>query len=32
LAALEGGTSGHAFGSGMAAIFALVATLHTATT
>ena len=29
LAALEGGHSGHAFGSGMAAIFALVATLHT---
>ena len=29
LAALEGGTSGHAFGSGMAAIYALVATLHT---
>jgi cystathionine beta-lyase/cystathionine gamma-synthase len=28
LAALEGGTSGHAFGSGMAAIFALVATLR----
>jgi len=28
LAALEGGTSGHAFGSGMAAIYALVATLH----
>ncbi len=29
LAALEGGTSGHAFASGMAAIYALVATLHT---
>jgi cystathionine beta-lyase/cystathionine gamma-synthase len=29
LAALEGGTSGHAFSSGMAAIYALVATLHT---
>jgi len=29
LAALEGGSSGHAFGSGMAAIYALVATLHT---
>jgi cystathionine beta-lyase/cystathionine gamma-synthase len=28
LAALEGGTSGHAFASGMAAIYALVATLH----
>lgn len=28
LAALEGGTSGHAFSSGMAAIYALVATLH----
>jgi cystathionine beta-lyase/cystathionine gamma-synthase len=28
LAALEGGTSGHAFGSGMAAIYAIVATLH----
>jgi cystathionine beta-lyase/cystathionine gamma-synthase len=28
LAALEGGTSGHAFGSGMAAIYALVAMLH----
>jgi cystathionine beta-lyase/cystathionine gamma-synthase len=28
LAALEGGSSGHAFGSGMAAIYALVATLH----
>jgi cystathionine beta-lyase/cystathionine gamma-synthase len=28
LAALEGGTSGHAFTSGMAAIYALVATLH----
>ncbi|MDR3774065.1 MAG: PLP-dependent transferase, partial [Terracidiphilus sp.] len=28
LAALEGGTSGHAFASGMAAIFALVATLR----
>jgi cystathionine beta-lyase/cystathionine gamma-synthase len=28
LAALEGGTSGHAFASGMAAIHALVATLH----
>src|ERR1700683_2098778 len=27
LAALEGGTSGHAFSSGMAAIYALVATL-----
>jgi cystathionine beta-lyase/cystathionine gamma-synthase len=29
LAALEGGTSGHAFASGMAAIYALVATLRT---
>ncbi len=29
LAALEGGTSGHAFASGMAAIYALVALLHT---
>jgi cystathionine beta-lyase/cystathionine gamma-synthase len=29
LAALEGGTTGHAFASGMAAIYALVATLHT---
>jgi len=29
LAALEGGTSGHAFASGMAAIYALVATLGT---
>jgi cystathionine beta-lyase/cystathionine gamma-synthase len=29
LAALEGGTSGHAFASGMAAIYALVATLKT---
>jgi cystathionine beta-lyase/cystathionine gamma-synthase len=29
LAALEGGISGHTFGSGMAAIFALVATLKT---
>jgi cystathionine beta-lyase/cystathionine gamma-synthase len=29
LAVLEGGTSGHAFSSGMAAIYALVATLHT---
>jgi cystathionine beta-lyase/cystathionine gamma-synthase len=29
LAALEGGHSGHAFASGMAAIYALVATLHT---
>src|ERR1035437_2944975 len=29
LAALEGGTSGHAFASGMAAIYALAATLHT---
>ena len=29
LAALEGGASGHAFASGMAAIYALVATLHT---
>ncbi len=29
LAALEGGTSGHAFASGMAAIYGLVATLHT---
>jgi cystathionine beta-lyase/cystathionine gamma-synthase len=29
LAALEGGTCGHAFSSGMAAIYALVATLHT---
>jgi cystathionine beta-lyase/cystathionine gamma-synthase len=28
LAALEGGISGHAFASGMAAIYALVATLH----
>jgi cystathionine beta-lyase/cystathionine gamma-synthase len=28
LAALEGGTWGHAFASGMAAIYALVATLH----
>src|SRR6202167_2434258 len=28
LAAVEGGTSGHAFASGMAAIYALVATLH----
>jgi cystathionine beta-lyase/cystathionine gamma-synthase len=28
LAALEGGMSGHAFASGMAAIYALVATLH----
>jgi cystathionine beta-lyase/cystathionine gamma-synthase len=28
LAALEGGTSAHAFASGMAAIYALVATLH----
>src|SRR6202020_3653805 len=28
LAALEGGTSPHAFGSGMAAIYALGATLH----
>ncbi|MGA9587287.1 MAG: aminotransferase class I/II-fold pyridoxal phosphate-dependent enzyme, partial [Terracidiphilus sp.] len=28
LAALEGGTSGHAFASGMAAIYALVATLR----
>ena len=28
LAALEGGTCGHAFASGMAAIYALVATLH----
>lgn len=28
LAALEGGSSGHAFSSGMAAIYALVATLH----
>jgi len=28
LAALEGGHSGHAFASGMAAIYALVATLH----
>jgi len=28
LAALEGGHSGHAFSSGMAAIYALVATLH----
>ncbi len=28
LATLEGGTSGHAFSSGMAAIYALVATLH----
>ncbi len=28
LAAIEGGTSGHAFASGMAAIYALVATLH----
>jgi cystathionine beta-lyase/cystathionine gamma-synthase len=28
LAALEGGRSGHAFASGMAAIYALVATLH----
>jgi cystathionine beta-lyase/cystathionine gamma-synthase len=28
LAALEGGTSGHAFASGMAAIYALVATFH----
>lgn len=28
LAALEGGQSGHAFASGMAAIYALVATLH----
>ena len=28
LAALEGGMSGHAFSSGMAAIYALVATLH----
>jgi cystathionine beta-lyase/cystathionine gamma-synthase len=28
LAALEGGLSGHAFASGMAAIYALVATLH----
>jgi cystathionine beta-lyase/cystathionine gamma-synthase len=28
LAALEGGISGHAFGSGMAAIYALVAMLH----
>jgi len=28
LAALEGGTTGHAFASGMAAIYALVATLH----
>jgi cystathionine beta-lyase/cystathionine gamma-synthase len=28
LAALEGGTSGHAFASGMAALYALVATLH----
>ena len=28
LAALEGGTSGHAFASGMAAIYAVVATLH----
>ena len=28
LAALEGDTSGHAFASGMAAIYALVATLH----
>jgi cystathionine beta-lyase/cystathionine gamma-synthase len=28
LAALEGGTSGHAFSSGMAAIYGLVATLH----
>jgi cystathionine beta-lyase/cystathionine gamma-synthase len=29
LAALEGGSSGHCFASGMAAIYALVATLHT---
>jgi cystathionine beta-lyase/cystathionine gamma-synthase len=29
LAALEGGVCGHAFASGMAAIYALVATLHT---
>ena len=29
LAALEGGTTGHAFASGMAAIYALVATLRT---
>ncbi len=29
LAALEGGFSGHAFASGMAAIYGLVATLHT---
>jgi cystathionine beta-lyase/cystathionine gamma-synthase len=29
LAALEGGTSGHAFSSGMAAIYGLVGTLHT---
>ncbi|HUY94187.1 MAG TPA: PLP-dependent aspartate aminotransferase family protein [Terracidiphilus sp.] len=29
LAAIEGGTCGHAFASGMAAIYALVATLHT---
>ena len=29
LAALEGGTSAHVFASGMAAIYALVATLHT---
>jgi cystathionine beta-lyase/cystathionine gamma-synthase len=29
LTALEGGTSAHAFSSGMAAIYALVATLHT---
>ena len=28
LAAIEGGTCGHAFASGMAAIYALVATLH----
>jgi len=28
LAALEGGTTGHAFASGMAAIYGLVATLH----
>jgi cystathionine beta-lyase/cystathionine gamma-synthase len=28
LAALEGGMSGHAFASGMAAIYGLVATLH----
>src|SRR5580698_8966284 len=28
LTALEAGTSGHAFSSGMAAIYALVATLH----